>query len=96
MRLDGGSMKKPGEIEDLEINKQFTDRKEAKELIISALRNGPLKKADIYEAVKHAFPDVLTEEKQYKKLSNLLQKMKKEGIVDVRGSAVHAEWFLIQ
>ena len=34
--------------------------------------------ADIYEAVKHAFPDVLTEEKQYKKLSNLLQKMKKK------------------
>ena len=72
------------------------DEKILKELIISALRNGPLKKADIYEAVKHAFPDVLTEEKQYKKLSNLLQKMKKEGIVDVRGSAVHAEWFLIQ
>lgn len=66
-----------------------------KELIISALKNGSLKKADIYEAVKHAFPDVLTEEKQYKKLSNLLQKMKKEGIVDVRGSAVHAEWFLV-
>lgn len=32
MRLDGGSMKKPGEIEDLEINKQFTDRKEARSL----------------------------------------------------------------
>ena len=72
------------------------DEKILKELIISALENGPLKKADIYEAVKHAFPDVLTAEKQYKKLSNLLQKMKKEGIVDVRGSAVHAEWFLIQ
>lgn len=44
----------------------------------------------------HTFPDVLTEEKQYKKLSNLLQKMKKEGVVDVRGSAVHAEWFLVE
>lgn len=30
------------------------------------------------------------------KLSNLLQKMKKEEIVDVRGSAVHAEWFLVE
>ena len=29
-------------------------------------------------------------------LSKELAKMKKEGIVDVRGSAVHAEWFLIQ
>lgn len=72
------------------------DEKILKELIISALKNGPLKKADIYEAVKHAFPDVLTEEKQYKKLSNLLQKMKKEGVVHVCGSAVHAEWFLVE
>lgn len=60
-------------------------------------------------AVFHFNPDILfsgltatlvpvtmnAEEKQYKKLSNLLQKMKKEGIVDVRGSAVHAEWFLV-
>ena len=67
-----------------------------KELIISALKNGSLKKADIYEAVKHAFPDVLNEDKQYKKLSNLLQKMKEEGIVAVCGSAVHAEWFLVE
>ena len=44
----------------------------------------------------HTFPDVLTEEKQYKKLSNLLQKMKKEGVVHVCGSAVHAEWFLVE
>ena len=73
-----------------------SDGKILTELIISALKNGPLKKSDIYEAVKHAFPDVLTEEKQYKKLSNLLQKMKKEGVVDVRGSAVHAECFLVE
>ena len=39
------------------------DEKILKELIISALKNGPLKKADIYEAVKHAFPDVLNEER---------------------------------
>ena len=72
------------------------DEKILKELMVSALQNGPLKKADIYEAVRHAFPEVLSEEKQYKKLSNLLQKMKNEGIVAVRGRAVHAEWFLIQ
>ena len=78
------------------IRNKGLDEKILKELIISASKNGPQKKADIYEAVKHAFPDVLTEEKQYKKLSNLLQKMKKEGVVDVRGSAVHAEWFLVE
>ena len=78
------------------IRNKGLDEKILKELIISALKNGPLKKADIYDAVKHAFPDVLTEDKQYKKLSNLLQKMKKEGIVVVRGSAIHAEWLLDQ
>lgn len=69
------------------------DEKILMELIISALRNEPLKKADIYDAVKHAFPDVLTEEKQYKKLSNLLQKMKKEGLIAIRGSASGAKWY---
>lgn len=39
-------------------------------------------------------PDVLTEEKKSKKLSNLLQKMKKEGTIDVRGIAVNSEWYI--
>ncbi len=72
------------------------DIKIVKELIISSLQNGPLKKADIYEAVRHAFPEVLSEEKRYKKLSNLLQVMKKDGIVGVNGSTAHAEWFLVR
>lgn len=72
------------------------EEKILKELIVSALQNGPLKKADIYLAVRHAFSEVLSEEKQYKKLSNLLQKMKTEGIVGVYGRAVHAEWFLVK
>lgn len=69
------------------------DEKILKELIMSALQNEPLKKAEIYAAVKHAFPDILTEEKQYKKLSNLLQKMKKEGIIALRGRASGAKWY---
>lgn len=71
------------------------DEKILKELIISALQNGPSKKADIYEAVIYAFSEVLSEEKQNKKPSNLLQKMKNERIVGMRGSAVHADWFLL-
>ena len=50
---------------------------------------------EIYESVRHAFSEVLSEEKQYKKLSNLLQKMNNQGVVGVHGSAVHAEWFLL-
>ncbi len=70
------------------------DDKICQELIIAALQNGPLKKTDIFEAVKHALPEVLSEDKKNKKLSNLLQKMKREGIVDVKGKAVHAKWLL--
>lgn len=70
------------------------DEKICKELIIAALRNGALKKRDIYEAMKHALPEVLSEEQKYKKLSNLLQKMKREKLIDSRGVTVHAEWFI--
>lgn len=72
------------------------DNKIVKELIISSLENGPLRKANIYETVRHAFPEVLSEEKRYKKLSNLLQVMKKDGIVGVNGSTAHAEWILVR
>ena len=37
---------------------------------------------------------ILTEEQKSKKLSNLLQKMKKDGLVDVRGIAVNSEWYI--
>ena len=44
--------------------------------------------------LKDALPDILTEEQKSKKLSNLLQKMKKDGLVDVRGIAVNSEWYI--
>lgn len=71
------------------------DEKICKELIISALHNSALKKGDLFEAVKHAMPEVLSEEQKYKKLSNLLQKMRKEGTINVRGSRRQAEWYLL-
>ena len=55
---------------------------------------GPAKKADLFAVLKDALPDVLTEEQKSKKLSNLLQKMKKDGLVDVRGIAVNSEWYI--
>ena len=70
------------------------DEKIVKELIIEALRNGPLKKNDLFEAVRHAFSEVLPEDRQFKKLSNLLHSMKSEGIIDVQGSTWQAEWYL--
>ncbi|MFN2927330.1 RNA-binding domain-containing protein [Lachnospiraceae bacterium YH-ros2228] len=70
------------------------DEKICKELILAALNNDSLKKSDIFQAVKHALPEVLSDKQKYKKLSNLLQKMKKEGTIDVKGVASHSEWFL--
>lgn len=76
------------------IRNKGLDEKICEELIASALQNGPLKKADIFAAVKHALPDVLSPDKQYKKLSNILQKMKKAGRIDVNGTAANARWCL--
>ena len=42
------------------------DEKVVKELIAEALKHGPLRRLDIFEAVKHAFPEVWTKDKKYK------------------------------
>lgn len=76
------------------VRKKGLDEEVCIQLIVSTLKLGPAKKADLFDVLKDALPDVLTEEKKSKKLSNLLQKMKKEEIIDVRGVAVNSEWFL--
>ena len=48
-----------------------------------------------FAVLKDALPDVLTEEQKSKKLSNLLQKMKKARIIDVKGIAANSEWYLL-
>ena len=51
--------------------------------------------ADLLAVLKDVLPDVLTEQQKSRKLSNLLQKMKKNGIIDVRGIAINSEWYLL-
>lgn len=58
---------------------------------MSTLKLGSAKKADLFAVLKDALPDVLTEEQKSKKLWNLLQKMKKDGLVAVRRIAVNSE-----
>ena len=67
-----------------------------KQLIIQTLKSGPTTKSVLYNVLKNALPDILTEEKKSKKLSYLLQKMKSEGIIGVEGRAAHAKWYLIK
>ena len=76
------------------VRQKGLDEEVCMQLILSTLKLGPAKKADLFAVLKDALPDILTEEQKSKKLSNLLQKMKKDGLVDVRGIAVNSEWFL--
>lgn len=77
------------------IRKKGLDEEVCKQLIITTLKMGPAKKSDLYNVLKDALPDILSPEKKSKKLSNLLQKMKKEGIIDAEGIAVNSVWKLI-
>ena len=63
------------------------------QLIISALKRGPAKKKDLFDSLQNALPG-LTEEKKSKKLSNLLQKMRREDMIDNHGKTLGTEWFL--
>lgn len=53
------------------IKKKGLDDEICMQLIILTLKLGPAKKADLYDVHKDALPDVLTEEKKSKKLSNI-------------------------
>ena len=65
------------------------------QFIVSTLKLGPAKKVDLLAVLKDTLPDVLTEQQKSRKLSNLLQKMKKNGIIGVRGIAINSEWYLL-
>ena len=67
-----------------------------KQLIIKALEAmGEASKQDLMEILKKALPDVLSEEQKSKKVSNLLQAMKKEGMIAARGTNRYAKWYVI-
>lgn len=66
-----------------------------KQLIIKALEAmGEANKQDLMEILEKALPDVLSEEQKSKKISNLLQAMKKEEMIAVRGTNRYAKWYL--
>ena len=51
-------------------------------------------KQDLMDVLERALPEVLSEEQKSKKVSNLLQAMKKEGVINVEGKNKHAKWYL--
>ena len=67
-----------------------------KQLIIKALEAmGEASKQDLMEILEKALPDVLSEDQKSKKVSNLLQAMKKEGMIAARGTNRYAKWYVI-
>ena len=51
-------------------------------------------KQELMEVLEKALPEVLSDEQKSKKVSNLLQAMKKESIVDIKGKNRYAKWYL--
>lgn len=66
-----------------------------KQLIIKALESmGEASKQDLMEVLEKALPEVLSDEQKSKKVSNMLQSMKKENVVDTAGKNRYARWYL--
>ena len=66
-----------------------------KQLIIKALESmEEASKQELMEVLEKALPEVLSDEQKSKKVSNLLQAMKKENIVAINGKNRYAKWYL--
>lgn len=50
--------------------------------------------SDIKAVLEGALPAIMDEKQQTKKVSNILQAMKREGIVNVEGTGHKARWML--
>lgn len=57
---------------------------------------GEASKQEIMEVLENALPEILNEDQKSKKVSNLLQTMKREGLVEAEGKTRHAKWVLRQ
>jgi ATP-dependent DNA helicase RecG len=67
-----------------------------KQLIIKALDSmGEAGKQELMEVLEKALPQVLSDEQKSKKVSNLLQTMKKEGVIAARGTNRYAKWYIV-
>lgn len=66
------------------------------QLVINALMTmTKAKVSDIKAVLEGALPAIMDEKQQTKKVSNILQAMKREGIVNVEGTGHKARWMLV-
>lgn len=68
-----------------------------KQLIVKALGTmEEASKSELIEVLNNVLPAVLNEEQKSKKVSNLLQALKQEGIVVATGTNRYAKWYLVK
>lgn len=66
-----------------------------KQLIVKALETmGEASKQELMEILDKVLPEILSENQKSKKVSNLLQAMKKDGMIAARGTNRYAKWYL--
>ena len=66
-----------------------------KQLIIKALESmGEASKQELMEVLEKALPEVLSEEQKSKKVSNLLQALKKDDVIEVSGVNRYSKWYV--
>ena len=66
-----------------------------KQLIVKALGSmGEASKKDLMEVLEKALPEVLSEEQKSKKVSNLLQALKKDDVIEVSGVNRYSRWYV--
>lgn len=72
------------------------DDEKCKAFILKTLETtGPIKRAQLFSIVSDILPDILTPEKKSKKLSNILQAMKKiDKTIDSEGKTNQTVWFI--
>ena len=57
---------------------------------------GEASKQELMNVLEKALPDVLSKEQKSKKVSNLLQAMKREGLIVIKGKNKYAKWRLLK
>jgi ATP-dependent DNA helicase RecG len=77
------------------VHNKGLDQNICKQLIIQTLKTGPATQQDLLEVLdRGALPAFLNKQQKSKRVSNLLQKMKADGVVFVEGTRKCAKWHL--
>jgi ATP-dependent DNA helicase RecG len=79
------------------VHNKGLDESVIRQLILEALRNGPATAGELLQVVDMgALSSLLTKEQKKRKVSNLIQKMKKDGLIDTDKVGRYAKWHLVQ